>query len=151
MAEPWLKATFANKIVAEKLLHHPVWKAKLRLGTSTPTGPFTVEKLGDPARRVPRLGRFINSGTIERGDIGALSEEWQAALTKAPGEANRQWAIIGDGRNDEDSARSQTHLALAQFHNICVIHAHTIGEPKDLSYEDTFDFARERTRGPING
>lgn len=124
---PFFKATFANQIVAEKLLHHPVWKAKLRLGTSNPIGPFTVEKPDDLARDVHRLGRFINSGTIERGDIGALSEEWQAALTKAPGEANRQRAIIGDGRNDEDSARSQTHLALAQFHNICVIHAHTIG------------------------
>ncbi len=141
-----LQGSMAKQIVDEKLLRHPVWKAKLRLGTSTPTGPFSVEKPDDPARDVLRLGRLIDSGTIDLDDISSLSEELQSAFTNAPDEVKRQKAIIGDGRNDENLGVSQTHLAMARFHNVCVVHAHTIGGPKDLSSEETFNFARNLTR-----
>jgi hypothetical protein len=141
-----LQGSLANQIVDEKLLRHPVWKAKLRLGISTPTGTLTVDKPDDPARDVLRLGRLIDSGTIEPDDISSLSSDLQDAFTTAPGVINRQKAVIGDGRNDENLAVSQTHLAMARFHNICVVYGHTIGGPKDLSSEDTFNFARNLTR-----
>jgi hypothetical protein len=141
-----LQGGLANEIVDEKLLRHPVWKAKLRLGTSTPTGQLTVEKPEDPARDVLRLGRLIDSGTIDLDDIDALSDELRSAFTTAPNEVNRQKAIIGDGRNDENLGVSQTHLAMARFHNVCVVHAHKVGGPSDLSSEDTFNFARNLTR-----
>jgi hypothetical protein len=60
-----LQGSFAKQIVDGKLLRHPVWKAKLRLGKSTPTPPFAAEKPEDPARDVLRLGRLIDSGTID--------------------------------------------------------------------------------------
>jgi len=93
-----LQGGLASEIVDEKLLRHPVWKAKLRLGTSTPTGQLTVEKPEDPARDILRLGRLIDSGTIDLGDIDSLSDELRDVFITAPGEVNRQKAIIGDGR-----------------------------------------------------
>ncbi|WP_417670318.1 peroxidase family protein [Roseibium sp.] len=141
-----VQGEFAKKFTISGLLRHPVFKAKLRIGTDTTIPGQVQTPPDDPARDLLRLGRILQDGAITEDDILALPEDLRNQFTDGDGNVNSSRAVIGDDRNDENLAVAQVHLAMARFHNVVVDHSDQIGGPGGDTSEEAFKFARKRVR-----
>lgn len=112
----------SNEARFAAMLRHPVHKAKMWIGTLQETAFGRVPLPDDPAADLLRLDRVIAAPhqQITEAEIRALPAPLRDSFVNEDGTLRVQRAIIGDGRNDENLAVAQLHLAFLRFHNVIV-------------------------------
>lgn len=136
-------SAFAQRLAG--LLRHPVWRAKMWLGT--PVGTRREPTSRDPGTHCPplprdiagdllRLGRLLHgpNAPLTEADIRALPEAERQTYELPNGDIRVQRAIIGDARNDENLAIAQLHLAFLRFHNR-LVDENGLGDTSDEAFE----------------
>lgn len=127
-----------------ELLRYPHDRAKMWLGTLSTVPGQRVDLPKDPAADLLRLGRVLDKGEtgMNAKQLLSMPGPFKDRFTSGGG-INRQAAMIGDSRNDENLFVAQFHLAMLRFHNRVVDSAHKHGGPID-DRDKLFDWARER-------
>lgn len=125
------------------MLRHPTLKAKMWIGTLHETPFGKVPLPADPAADLLRLDRVMRKPhqQITEDEIRNLPEPYRKSFVNDDDSLRVQRAIIGDGRNDENLAVAQLHLAFLRFHNKIV---DTIGNQGDA--EATFLAAQQQVQ-----
>ena len=110
---------FVEKLTG--LMRFPGDKAKMRLGIPDDLGGTSgrppIPALPDNATDLPRLGFLMRRGDITQAELDALPQPLKGVFVDSNGNAIRERAIIGDGRNDENLLVAQFHVAFLRFHN----------------------------------
>lgn len=132
---------FLDKL--EGLMRSGKWPGQMRISKFTPLDEgmdLPVDRAGD----ILRLGELMlgSSPAVTQAELDGLSPEMKEMFLNADGTANRQRAIIGDGRNDENLIVAQIQLAFLRLHNSFVIHC----PDGSLGEGEVFEWARARTR-----
>lgn len=124
---------FAAKLSG--LMRHPTATGKMRLAVPSPTGaqipPFPSG--GDNAADLLRLGFLVDRGDITQAELDALSPDLRANFVNGDGTPNRERAIIGDARNDENLLVAQLHMSFLRFHNKLVDAAGGFEDGRELT------------------
>lgn len=106
---------FALKLA--RLMRHPTFTDKMRLGVTADSGGGRPPLPADPAADLLRLGFLMDRGDITRAELDALDPPLRANFVDDAGQPIRTRAIIGDGRNDENLLVAQLHVAFLRLHN----------------------------------
>ncbi len=112
----------------------------LELDSLYGSGPYDSPELYQDDRIRLKVGR--TSATPDGAPGGPIPGDGPHDLPRQNNEdpTARPTAIIGDGRNDENLAVAQTHLAFIQFHNAM---ADKIEAQRGLSGRELFEAARD--------
>lgn len=126
------------------LLRFPHDRAKMWIGTLFEIDGAHVKPPEDPAADLLRLGRVLDvgGGGLSETKLKEMDGPFSAHFVSG-NNINRQRAMIGDARNDENLFIAQLHLAFLRFHNRVVDTAHRHGGPIH-DRDALFDWARER-------
>lgn len=126
-----------------QMLRHPTLKSKMWIGTLHQTAFGSVDLPHDLAADLLRLDRVMREPhqQITQAEILALPEPFRKSFVNDDDSLRVQRAIIGDGRNDENLAVAQLHLAFLRFHNKIV---DTVGHQGDD--EATFKAAQQQVQ-----
>ncbi|MFG5382661.1 peroxidase family protein [Yoonia sp. R2-816] len=136
-----------NKLIGLMRFHKD--RAKMWVGTYGNLDD-RVEFPRDIGGDLLRMGRLLDGGFFTLDDIDALPPEHRDLFVKKganvddEGAINRNRAVIGDARNDENLFIAQLHLAFLRLHNTLVdAYPHT---RKSGDEDDVFIWARTELR-----
>lgn len=126
------------------LLRFPGDRAKMWIGTLFDVDGRRVKPPEDPGADLLRMGRVLDvgAGGLTENKVKEMDGPFKDHFVDGAS-INRQRAMIGDARNDENLLIAQLHLAFLRFHNRVVDSAHRHGGPIH-DREALFIWARER-------